>query len=240
MLTVCNAVGQVLVKPSARLLRQAALHRLAPVAVAFLLDGKLLNSVGDSFHIEVRSKEGMVERSIVSRIPRVRTTKADFGAFADKWEHFHELYTPDHVPNVHRIMRKGPLAKHRPAIGALLASTDGEVLVKRPDLSQAPYSDYEPGATSMWLLLDSKLTPEAHFMLPTGFIPTAFRACHIWGTRVMADGVTRVVRYRLERRHSAPSVGDSCSNSAACSLKSQLRQRMVEQFSGEITEYQEF
>ena len=37
LLAVCYAVGQVLIQPSRRLFRQAALHRLAPVAIPFPL-----------------------------------------------------------------------------------------------------------------------------------------------------------------------------------------------------------
>jgi len=166
--------------------------------VAITTDGRIVSAVSDSFHLQIRSPDGRLAEDVVARVPRVETTDDDFDAFVDKVKTYTEINAGDvPLPDYRKQFKRGPRAQYRPAIGAMVATDDGGLLVKRFDTSQSPYSDYDRDARAQWLLLSPELHPVANFELPTGFSPSVVRHCKIWGSQVLRDGTPLVSRYRL-------------------------------------------
>lgn len=167
-------------------------------------DGRVYFAIGDSLHVNALNIDGVPELTFVSSIPRVQITPDDVDQFLRGIEE-HTYNTmvsqsparvKERVVEVERRIRSRRPARFREAIGFVIVSDRGAVLLRRSDLSTSPYNPYS-GAPTVWMLVPSDAATANLIHLPGEFLPRVFKGCSVYGVTVARDGVQTVVRYVL-------------------------------------------
>lgn len=173
-------------------------------------DGRIFTTHDEFFSIEVRSRPGALEH-VVADVARVGTTRDDFQDDIETAAKFRS--TSNDGNSWRRSFESAPRAAYRPAIGALLVSRAGDVLLERPDLGSSPYDWIDTSARAVWLIIGRNWTPVASFLLKPGFLPRAFDGCTVTGIEYDEFNSPVPVRYSvaLDSLAEAKLLG-SCGN----------------------------
>ncbi|HEX6694401.1 MAG TPA: 6-bladed beta-propeller [Longimicrobiales bacterium] len=188
------------------LYRRPTPFALLPFAISSR--GEIFVAEGDSLHVAVVSASGRVDRAYVANVPRVKVSKQDVDDVAnDVAEVFEKYYSMMEWPDIRALIRNGPKTEFRPAIGAIIVSEAGTMLIQRPDISESPYNRFRPDARTVWAMIDSAGRPLGNFLLPTGFQAKVFARCDLYGVAELEDGAQVVMKYVLDgtRRRSTCS-----------------------------------
>jgi hypothetical protein len=126
---------------------------LGPLPFATAGDGHVYVVNGDSFHVSVVSPAGRVARTYIANVPRIATSKQDIVDVADELQQMANIQIKAvGIPDYATIIRNGPKSKFRAAIGAVIVSEQGSMLLQRPDVSESPYNRYVPGTRVVWAM----------------------------------------------------------------------------------------
>jgi hypothetical protein len=162
-------------------------------------DGRAYFANGDSFHITAIGDAGIVEREYVAEVERVRVSDEDVRDVGTGIERtVRERSTMLEMPDYSAMIERGPRAPYRAAIGALVVSDGGALLVQRPDVSDHPYDRYRPGARTEWIALDSTGSATGRVSLPSGFQAKVLKGCTLYGVEEHEDGAQVVVTYDFQ------------------------------------------
>ena len=163
-------------------------------------NGRAYMATGDSFHITVIGDAGYVEREYVAAVGRVKVSDEDVRDVGTNLERLvRERTTIIEMPALAAMIERGPRAVYRSAIGALVVSDEGALLVQRPDVSQRPYDKYHAGAEIEWIALDSTGAATGRVSLPGGFQARVLSGCRLYGVDEQDDGAQLVVMYDLQQ-----------------------------------------
>jgi hypothetical protein len=168
-------------------------------------DGRVFFAVGDSFHLDVRALNGRLLKTILADPPRVPVKSSDIEDIESWMVETRRRRQPgtteasarQHAANVRQKLRARPVARFRPAIGGIIVSSSGKILMSRPDASERPYRIFTPGDLTEWTMLDDTGSVLARVALPNAFSPKVFRNCELYGFLEGEDGSPLVVRFDL-------------------------------------------
>lgn len=165
-------------------------------------DGRVLFAVGDSFRIDIRDADGTLVRSLSAQVPRVTVSGQDIedrittGITGAMTVGSISGDTADIRKRFEANVARHPRAKYRNAIGALIVSERGSILVRRDDTSPRPYLAFDPMQVAHWVMIDSAGAVMARVQLPAAFTPKVFAGCTLYGTSTENDASV-VIRYNI-------------------------------------------
>jgi hypothetical protein len=168
-------------------------------------DGLTYFVVGDTFHIDVRDIDGDVRTTLVSNVPKVPVTRTDMDEFVTTFVTRvgddlpmvpPEAFKARFEPKLRKALSRRPVATAREAVGSMVVSDKGSILISRPDLSPHPYRALATDELE-WVLLHPNGSVSARLKLPTRFMPKLFRGCMLYGIGEDNDGNPLVLRYNV-------------------------------------------
>jgi hypothetical protein len=163
-------------------------------------NGTLFYATGDSLHIQVvRLSDGSI-RHISGPVPPVPTTDADVEMEIQAFERFAQGANISLDASSRKQLREVPRAKYRSAVGRIISSVSGGLLIQRPDISPGAFRTFDPAAKVEWLLLDGSGKPTHRFSLPLRFVPFVLTDSAIIGRFLDTDDVPSVVEYHIPQK----------------------------------------
>jgi hypothetical protein len=165
--------------------------------IAVSVDGRAIVTDADAFVIDVFSlDDGVHLERLVAHIPPVKTTGRDRDDFIGTMERAFATSQQD-AQRIRREFRSGRRARSRPAVGDVLVSQRGSLLIERPDLTARPYVRYDSSMQRLWQVLDAERRIVGTLLLPSTFVPFVFHGCDITGAEEDALGVPMLVRFTM-------------------------------------------
>jgi hypothetical protein len=168
-------------------------------------DGHIYSTQADSFHIDVTSPQGRVLYRLLARLPRIEPSAADIeAAIAERTaaleadDDFHRSWGIDVGKRDFHVTK---IAGHHPALGHMLASSDGGVLVERLDVGN-PWT--APDRTRLWDWIGPDRRLVGRIRIDRGFRPYFFGDCALIGVERDDLDAPSIVRYRIAFRNSSP------------------------------------
>lgn len=149
--------------------------------------------------------DGRQTARVVFDAPRREVTNRELDALTDQRtrvlkEHMATTeisYPPGYLQKSIKHTKRLPYFRYHPAVGRILVSTDGHVLVHRPDLSEGTFDWDALWGPTVWNVLTNDLRVVGRIELPAGFTPVAFNGSMIAGTTRDSLDVPSVSAYRV-------------------------------------------
>lgn len=167
-------------------------------------NGGVYFTVGDSFHIRRMRLSGDIETELISQVPRIKITDRDVDDFIQtvvkSFRSRHDMAAPEWkswLISYPKKIERRPRAEYREAIGMIIVSNTGNILLRRTDIAERPYDWHGTSTVVEWTMLSAKGDPLLLTRLPSGFIPRVFQNCVLYGTSDDDDGTPIVLRYRI-------------------------------------------
>jgi hypothetical protein len=162
--------------------------------------GVMFKSLRSGFNIIVIDPRGIPVKRITAHVRPVPLSASDEN---DDLETRISILTRAAGPNTRIDREKYARELHsriqdqtRPAIGAIVPTQDGGLLIQRYDISDHPFSHNEHNEI-LWTLLDKFFTAKGNIRLPRRFDPVVVRGCSVIGVYKDEDNVASVRRYRV-------------------------------------------
>ena len=168
--------------------------------IAVSRSGRIFHSYGDSLHIDVTDRAGVLRAVIEGSAARVPIADAEIEMAADGQNQVVQRMLPQGVQGIDlsgtlQAFRDSVRLTKRPVVGQLIASRKGSLLVKRIDVTKDAYDASR--RSDKWLLLSSTFVPFGHIELPASFQPHVLDECSVLGVLRGEDDVSAVARYRI-------------------------------------------
>ena len=149
---------------------------------------------------------GLRVRRIVFDVPRREVTRKELEAMTtirhqrlkDMMENSsNTAYPANFLKTSVEGTKRLPFFKHHPAVGRIIASEEGRLLVNRPDLSAGGLGWASLRGKTVWNVFSGDFRAVGKVEFPEGFTPLAFHGDMVAGTSVDSLDVPSISGYRI-------------------------------------------